>query len=168
MLLTTNGTSGAAELFAAALLDNKRATLVGEHTLGRAGVQKLVKLPDGSALYMTFARYLAPSRHEHPRHRPRRRRSTSSSRSASSAPRAPTNDPILDKALEQLAREEGRVITSRARDRSRLRSLAYNAPGGSTCAATRWRDQRRDADTTSSGRARRARERAAPHSGGVR
>ena len=61
VLLTTNGTSGAAELFAAALLDNKRATLVGEHTLGRAGVQKLVKLPDGSALYMTFARYLAPS-----------------------------------------------------------------------------------------------------------
>ena len=60
MLLTTNGTSGAAELFAAALLDNKRATLVGEHTLGRAGVQKLVKLPDGSALYMTVARYLAP------------------------------------------------------------------------------------------------------------
>ena len=48
VLLTTNGTSGAAELFAAALLDNKRATLVGEHTLGRAGVQKLVKLPDGS------------------------------------------------------------------------------------------------------------------------
>jgi carboxyl-terminal processing protease len=61
VLLTTNGTSGAAELFAAALLDNKRATLVGEHTLGRAGVQKLVKLPDGSALYMTFARYLGPA-----------------------------------------------------------------------------------------------------------
>ena len=61
VLLTTNGTSGAAELFAAALLDNKRATLVGEHTLGRAGVQKLVKLPDGSALYMTYARYLGPS-----------------------------------------------------------------------------------------------------------
>jgi len=60
VLLTTNGTSGAAELFAAALLDNKRATIVGEHTLGRAGVQKLVKLPDGSALYMTYARYLTP------------------------------------------------------------------------------------------------------------
>ena len=77
VLLTTNGTSGAAELFAAALLDNKRATLVGEHTLGRAGVQKLVKLPDGSALYMTYARYLGPSGAEHPRHRPdadRRRR----------------------------------------------------------------------------------------------
>jgi carboxyl-terminal processing protease len=61
LLLTTNGTSGAAEVFAAALADNKRATIVGEHTLGRAGVQKLVKLPDGSALYMTYARYLTPA-----------------------------------------------------------------------------------------------------------
>jgi len=101
VLLTTNGTSGAAELFAAALLDNKRATLVGEHTLGRAGVQKLVKLPDGSALYMTYARYLGPSGTsihgtgltptvdvEQPEHE-------------FGAP-APTNDPILEKALEQV------------------------------------------------------------------
>jgi carboxyl-terminal processing protease len=61
VLLSTAGTSGAAELFAAALIDNKRATLVGERTLGRAGVQSLVKLPDGSALYMTSMRYLTPS-----------------------------------------------------------------------------------------------------------
>src|SRR5204863_10673 len=45
-LLVTTGTSGAAELFAAALSGNKRADLVGERTLGRAGLQKLVKLPD--------------------------------------------------------------------------------------------------------------------------
>jgi carboxyl-terminal processing protease len=101
VLLSTNGTSGAAELFAAALLDNKRATLVGEHTLGRAGVQKLVKLPDGSALYMTYARYLGPSGTsihgtgltptidvEQPEHE-------------FGAP-VPTNDPILEKALEQV------------------------------------------------------------------
>ena len=61
VLLTTTGTSGAAEVFAAALADNKRATLVGERTLGRAGLQKLVKLPDGSGLWMTWARYVAPS-----------------------------------------------------------------------------------------------------------
>ena len=61
VLLTTTGTSGAAEVFAAALVDNKRATIVGERTLGRAGLQKLVKLPDGSALWMTWARYVAPS-----------------------------------------------------------------------------------------------------------
>ena len=59
-LLTTNGTSQAAEVFAAALLDNDRAKTVGERTLGRAAAQKLVKLPDGSGLWLTYARWLSP------------------------------------------------------------------------------------------------------------
>ena len=59
-LLTTNGTSQAAEVFAAALTDNERARAVGERTLGRAAAQKLVKLPDGSALWLTYARWLSP------------------------------------------------------------------------------------------------------------
>lgn len=60
-VLVTNGTSGAAELLAAALKENNRADLVGERTFGRAGVQHLVKLPDGSGLWMTHARYLSPT-----------------------------------------------------------------------------------------------------------
>ncbi len=56
-ILVTGGTSGPAELFAAALRDNKRAELVGEHTLGRAGLQKLVKLPEGRGLWLTYAQY---------------------------------------------------------------------------------------------------------------
>jgi carboxyl-terminal processing protease len=60
-LLVTTGTSGAAELFAAALDGNKRADLVGERTLGRAGIQKLVRLPDGRGLWLTYARYLTPA-----------------------------------------------------------------------------------------------------------
>lgn len=60
-LLTDAGTSGAAELFAAALKDNQRAALVGERTLGRAGRQKLVRLPDGSSLLLTNLTYLTPS-----------------------------------------------------------------------------------------------------------
>ena len=60
-LLVTTGTSGAAELFAAALDGNKRAELVGERTLGRAGIQKLVRLPDGRGLWLTHARYLTPA-----------------------------------------------------------------------------------------------------------
>ena len=56
-----NGTSGAAELFASALNGNQRADLVGEHTIGRAGVQKLVKLPGGSGLWLTTVRYLTPA-----------------------------------------------------------------------------------------------------------
>jgi carboxyl-terminal processing protease len=61
VVLMDNGTSGAAELFASALNGNQRADLVGEHTIGRAGVQKLVKLPGGSGLWLTTVRYLTPS-----------------------------------------------------------------------------------------------------------
>ena len=59
-LLATTGTAGAAELFVAALDGNKRAEIVGERTLGRAGIQKLVKLPEGRGLWLTYARYLRP------------------------------------------------------------------------------------------------------------
>ena len=60
-LLVTTGTSGAAELFVAALDGNKRAEIVGERTLGRAGVQKLVQLPENRGLWLTYAKYLTPS-----------------------------------------------------------------------------------------------------------
>ena len=60
VLLTDAGTAGAAETFAAALDGNERATLIGDRTLGRAARQRLVKLPDGSALWLTHLRYLTP------------------------------------------------------------------------------------------------------------
>jgi carboxyl-terminal processing protease len=60
-IVTDAGTSGAAEVFAAALGGNKRATIVGERTLGRAGRQKIVKLPDGTGLVLTNVLYLGPS-----------------------------------------------------------------------------------------------------------
>ena len=59
-LLVDTGTSGAAEVFAAALGGNKRAEIIGERTVGRTGVQELIKLPDGSALWITSTRYLTP------------------------------------------------------------------------------------------------------------
>ena len=59
-VLADNGTSGPAEVFAAALSGNKRASLVGERTLGRAGRQKIVKLPDGAGLLLTHLLYLGP------------------------------------------------------------------------------------------------------------
>ena len=61
VLLVDQGTTGAAEVFAAALDGNGRADLVGERTLGRAGRQQLVKLPDGSGLLLSSMRYLTPS-----------------------------------------------------------------------------------------------------------
>jgi len=60
-ILITTGTSGASEVFAAALDGNKRADLVGERTLGRAALQKLVKLPENRGLWLTYARYLTPA-----------------------------------------------------------------------------------------------------------
>jgi carboxyl-terminal processing protease len=61
LVLVTAGTSGAAEVFAAALDGNNRAELIGEHTIGRAGLQKLVKLPENRGLWLTYARYLNPA-----------------------------------------------------------------------------------------------------------
>ena len=61
VLLTDNGTSNGAEVFAAALSGNKRAQLIGERTLGRAARQKLVRLPDGSGLMLTHLIYMTPA-----------------------------------------------------------------------------------------------------------
>lgn len=58
VLLVSNGTAGAAEIFASALAGNHRAELVGEPTAGLAALQHLVKLPDGRGLWLTYARYL--------------------------------------------------------------------------------------------------------------
>ena len=60
VVLIDTGTSGASELFASALAGNQRADLIGEHTIGRAASQKLVKLPDGTGLWLSTVRYLTP------------------------------------------------------------------------------------------------------------
>ena len=57
-LLVSNGTANAAEIFAAALVGNNRAELVGEPTAGLAAVQKLVRLPQNYGLWLTTERYL--------------------------------------------------------------------------------------------------------------
>jgi carboxyl-terminal processing protease len=61
VLLVNNGTSGASEIFAAALAAQKRAALVGERTLGRTALQKFVRLPDGAAMIVSNGWYLTPS-----------------------------------------------------------------------------------------------------------
>ena len=58
VLLISNGTANAAEVFAAALSGNDRAELVGEPTAGIAALQHLVKLPENRGLWMTYAQYL--------------------------------------------------------------------------------------------------------------
>jgi carboxyl-terminal processing protease len=61
VVLVNRGTSGAAELVAAALGDNKRAELVGEKTFGEGAQQKTFELPDGAALILSVAKYESPS-----------------------------------------------------------------------------------------------------------
>lgn len=58
IVLVSNGTGRAAEVFAAALANSKRADLVGEPTAGLASVQKLIKLPDDHGLWLTTERYV--------------------------------------------------------------------------------------------------------------
>ncbi len=60
-LLTNRGTAGGAELAAAALLDSKRAEIVGERTYGDAAQRKAVTLEDGSAIILAVAKYYSPS-----------------------------------------------------------------------------------------------------------
>jgi carboxyl-terminal processing protease len=53
--------ASSAEILAAALRDNRRATLVGEHTYGKAVVQTIDPLRNGAALELTTASYFTPA-----------------------------------------------------------------------------------------------------------
>jgi carboxyl-terminal processing protease len=102
VLLVDNGTSGAAELFAAALVGNVRTSLVGERTLGRAAVQELVKLPDGSALWLSTTRYLTP-RNDVIHDKGLKPDVAVDGADVEFGAEPPQTDPILDKALETIA-----------------------------------------------------------------
>ena len=102
VLLIDTGTSGAAELFAAALSGNQRADLVGERTIGRTASQKLIKLPDGSGLWLSTTRYLTPS--GTPLHEKGLEPTVAVDEAeVEFGQPAPTSDPALDKAIERLA-----------------------------------------------------------------
>ena len=61
VVLTNRGTAGAAEVAAAALLESKRAELVGERTYGDAAIRKPVLLDDGGAVILSVAKFYSPS-----------------------------------------------------------------------------------------------------------
>ncbi|MSV29282.1 MAG: carboxyl-terminal protease [Bryobacterales bacterium] len=60
-VITSRGTAGPAEVAAAALLDSKRADLVGERTYGDAAVRKPVTMEDGGAVILSVAKYYSPA-----------------------------------------------------------------------------------------------------------
>jgi len=60
VVLVNRGTAGAAEIVAAAVLDNTRGDVLGDKTFGDGSVQKLLEVPDGSALILSIAKYYTP------------------------------------------------------------------------------------------------------------
>jgi carboxyl-terminal processing protease len=60
-VLVNHGTAGPAEVIAAAILENARGDVVGDKTFGDGSVQKVIDLPDGSALILSVAKYYSPS-----------------------------------------------------------------------------------------------------------
>ena len=61
VVLVNEGTASAAEIVAGALQDNGRALIVGTQTFGKASVQTVIPLENGSALKLTTARYYTPN-----------------------------------------------------------------------------------------------------------
>ncbi len=59
-ILTDSSTASGAEIFAAAMRDNKRGKLVGVTTFGKSIVQRFIPLPSGGGVQMTIAHYTTP------------------------------------------------------------------------------------------------------------
>jgi len=59
-VLVNKGTAGAAEIVAAAILENARGDVVGDKTFGEGSVQQVIELPDGGALILSVKKYYTP------------------------------------------------------------------------------------------------------------
>ncbi|KAL0383583.1 UNVERIFIED_CONTAM: Carboxyl-terminal-processing peptidase 3, chloroplastic [Sesamum calycinum] len=64
VVLVNEGSASASEILAGALHDNGRAILVGHRTFGKGKIQSVTELHDGSALFVTVAKYLSPALHD--------------------------------------------------------------------------------------------------------
>ncbi|KAL3341604.1 hypothetical protein AABB24_025913 [Solanum stoloniferum] len=64
VVLVNEGSASASEILAGALHDNGRAILVGHKTFGKGKIQSVTQLHDGSALFVTVAKYLSPALHD--------------------------------------------------------------------------------------------------------
>lgn len=61
IILINEGSASASEIVAGALQDNARAKLAGTKSFGKASVQNIVKMSDGSAIKITTAHYYTPN-----------------------------------------------------------------------------------------------------------
>ncbi len=99
VVLVDKGSASASEIVAGALQDRKRATIVGETSFGKGTVQQWIQLQNNSALKLTIAKWLTPDKHwiHHVGIVPDVPVTTP-------ADASPTNDPVLDKAVELLTK----------------------------------------------------------------
>lgn len=61
VVLINEGTASAAEIFAGAIQDNDRGTIIGRRSFGKGLVQQPILFSDGSMIRLTIARYYTPS-----------------------------------------------------------------------------------------------------------
>ena len=61
IVLMDEGSASASEIFAGAIQDNDRGTIIGRRSFGKGLVQQPIEFSDGSAIRLTIARYCTPS-----------------------------------------------------------------------------------------------------------